>query len=155
MSSTDHKKYLKDHCRVCLQKLGRVHYACSNEQCSSLFKSCLAIDTALDKSSVHPPCICNNCYAKMKKIQGGSGLPLVVFPFTEHSENCVLCNHFDTLQKGGRPKKNRQITQSTREHLQSCAGPNLACAELSHTSLSLPQDPFHSLICSVPFVNVL
>ena len=84
MSQLDvHKKHLQQHCRVCLQKLGKVHYACSSTTCKPLLLSCMGIDTTKDRECVHPPNTCNNCYAKMKKTEAGAlSSTLISFPFS-------------------------------------------------------------------------
>jgi hypothetical protein len=127
-----HKSYLRERCRVCLQTLGRVHYSCKGEMCKPLFSHCLGIDTNLDRENVHPPSTCNNCYAKMKKIEAGTvSSTLIPFPFMEHSTRCALCKHCEKQSKGGRPRKVIKIPQSTFHHLQESAGPKVACAQLS------------------------
>ena len=133
MSQLDvHKEHLQQHCRVCLQKLGRVHYACSSTTCKPLLLSCMGIDTTQDRGCVHPQNTCNNCYAKMKKSEAGAlSSTLIPFPFREHGTACNLCTHFYKLAKGGRPRKPKKIPPSTVRHLAQCAGPKLACSEFS------------------------
>ena len=134
MSQLDvHKEHLQQHCRVCLQKLGRVHYACtSSTTCKPLLLSCMGIDTTQDRGCVHPPNTSNNCYAKIKKSEAGAlSSTLIPFPFREHGTACNLCTHFYKLAKGGRPWKPKKIPPSTVRHLAQCAGPKLACSEFS------------------------
>lgn len=101
-------------------------------QYKPLLSHCLGIDTTLDRERIHPPSTCNNCYAKMKKIDAGTtSSTLVPFPFMEHSSNCPLCTYCETQSKGGRPRKVSKIPQNALQHLRENAGPKVACPQVS------------------------
>ena len=88
-----------------LSKLGRVKHLCSGSKCSSLLIECAEINVYSD-SRIHSKHMCNNCYAKMLKVNTGSvSHSLQPFPFTEHIDGCAMCTWVQMKPKGGRPKR--------------------------------------------------
>ena len=63
------------------------------------------IDTSSDNPVVHPPKICLACYATMTNIKKRQTTTLKIWPWYEHSNDCVTCSHTLKVKKGGRKLK--------------------------------------------------
>lgn len=113
-SSKFHKEKLAIYCRICSGKLGRVSYNCSKYQ--QLLLDCLPVNVEGDKSEIHPPKLCNTCYATLRKMQAAldSGTEyrrsLEPFAWAQHSEmGCTSCQHFEVQMKGGGQNNKRVV----------------------------------------------
>ena len=143
-----HKNRLQTHCRVCLNKLGKVKHLCAANKCCSLLLG-ININVVTDSNNIHSQYVCKICYSKMLKVSAGSvSCTLHPFPFTEHIEECAMCTYVHFKEKGGRPKKHK-FEKHTHEHILSCAGPKVA-----PKSFSLATTKFYSPANSVSLTEM-
>ena len=104
-----HETILEKLCRVCgryiATKSVKTKYPCSKHQGS--LSSVFDIDVRQDSPSIHPLYFCHACKNITQK--ASTWYEHKTEPFTEwceHSDtSCKVCQHFSTLQKGGRPRK--------------------------------------------------
>ena len=102
-------------CRVCgkstITKSMKTKHLCS-EYDESLI-SVFGIDITHDSHTAHPQQFCHACKLVLHKAQSeGYKHRTVVFEeWSEHSDtSCSVCQHFESIQKGGRPKKVQHTT---------------------------------------------
>lgn len=87
----------------------RVSYACLDHQ-DSLIKA-FSVRVQEDMDTVHPVRFCMRCNSMMrKKLKSMEERKpylqsTIIFEWAKHELDCKTCNHFNILQKGGRPKK--------------------------------------------------
>ena len=124
-----------------MTKSVKVKYQCSEyrEELQTVF----GIDTCLDSSNVHPQHFCHACKNVLHRASkaGYQHKTDVFLAWDEHIEgNCSVCVHYDTVRKGGRPKKvcrtpGRPPNNSPRycaENIQAIAPPSFVLAHHTH-----------------------
>ncbi len=97
MSSDYHMLQVAKHCRVCGCKLGRVTYQCSKYK-DQLCKH-YELSVERDQEGVHPVAFCNNCWAKMRKLDKAASSGAVArthlletpFSWEEHQDDACMC----------------------------------------------------------------
>ena len=106
-----HQNQLVKHCRVCGKAVkGYAHSV--NEEHRNLL-AVAGIDTSQDSKEVHPNSFCNGCYLTLRQMQAAdlSGnvreTALRPFQWVPHQEGCLVCKHFASSEKGGRPRKRK------------------------------------------------
>ena len=75
------------------------------------------VDTTEDSPTAHPQVFCHACKIVLGKAQSEEYKhKTVVFEgWSEHDDDsCSVCQHFESLQKGGRPKKAQHMTGRPR-----------------------------------------
>ena len=115
-----HRTALERLCRVCgkstITKSLKTKHVCSeyNESLRSVF----GVDTTEDSPTAHPREFCHACQIVLRKAQSeGYKHRTVVFEgWSEHNDSCSVCQHFELLQKGGRPKKAAQHINGRPRH---------------------------------------
>ena len=102
-----HSEQLNRLCRLCGMFLGKRSYSVS-EYIVDLNKA-FNQNVHNDKKEIHPKRFCSKCYMKKRHIVKGSGYShaaqLGIFHWTEHSDDCRVCQHVSTIQKGGIKRK--------------------------------------------------
>ena len=98
-------------CRVCGKAVkGYAHSV--NEEHRNLL-AVAGIDTSQDSKEVHPNSFCNGCYLTLRQMQAAdlSGnvreTTLCPFQWVPHQEGCLVCEHFASSERGGRPRKRK------------------------------------------------
>ena len=106
MAAADmHREYLKQLCRLCGGKLNKDPVNVS--LCISKIKNVYFIDISTDLPSIHPPKICQACYVTMRNVENRKTTTcLKIYSWDNHSQDCKVCSHIESIKKGGRkPKK--------------------------------------------------
>ena len=68
------------------------------------------IDTSSDNPVVHPPKICLACYSTMINIKKRQTTTILkIWPWYEHSNDCMTCSHTLKVKKGGRKLKKPKL----------------------------------------------
>lgn len=147
-TSTDmtHITALERLCRVCgkstITKSLKTKHLCS-EYGESL-RSVFGVDITEDSPTAHPQVFCHACKIVLRKAQSeGYKHRTVVFEgWSEHDDDsCSVCQHFESVQKGGRPKRAQHTTGRPRndspryciQHIRDIAPPALMAAH--HTDV--------------------
>ena len=126
-----HKEILANHCRVCAKLLAKfkMSYRCADKavELEKVFSIVVSSDTP---PLVHPLCFCHSCYnvlaqAKKAMAQKRPYNPAIQqFTWSAHSDlDCAVCDHFQNVSSGGRPRKRkvgRPSTSSTRAAMAHC-----------------------------------
>lgn len=108
----EHKQALLNLCRLCGGNLNRSResYLCHTHK-DNIYKA-FQIDLDDDSDIIHPPRFCENCNAsiarKMKALASNSpySCSLTIVSWSNHTElDCITCEKYMTMKKGGRPKK--------------------------------------------------
>lgn len=105
-----HLTCLAKSCRICgrykSQKNNDYEYNCSDSDIRIQILSVYEVDINDDHPSIHPPKLCNNCYAKcLKKEKNPSYQPAEPLNWEIHRDECKLCEKFTDKQRGGRKRK--------------------------------------------------
>lgn len=110
----DHKKHLKNRCRVCGRKgKGYMHNKNSDKCKAVLLNAGVAVDS--DAPDIHPEVVCNSCYITLGKREVRDlGF---FFAWSPHTESCHLCSKASDESSGGRPRKRSRTTEE--EHSSS------------------------------------
>ena len=145
-----HCEQLSRVCRICanpLRKSGKKStvYKCSAKR--ELLRQ-LCIDTDQDDSTIHPTHICNICNTKLSR-PGFSISSMSAFKWTVHANSdCTVCQHFNTLRDGGRPKTStvRGRPPTAIEPLLSSAHPSFEDCQKLSLERFLP--PTHNILLS-------
>ena len=128
-----HKEVLRKHCRVCAKALARfkVSYNCADR--SDELEKTFGVVVSRDSPDVHPVSFCHGCYnvlVRSRKAREANRLytPSVEpFAWSPHTGSCTVCDHFQSVASGGRPRKQkigRPSSSSTRSaimHLHTIA----------------------------------
>ena len=138
--ATYHQNELKRFCRVCGQKISKNRVSFSCQQHADNIAKTFGVLCSDDNPDLHPPFICHGCYSIMsrskKAMKEGKQYHhgVEVFSWSSHSpDQCSVCDHFEKVSTGGRPKKSkrrhsgRPATISTRsavDHIHSIAPPS-------------------------------
>ena len=99
-----HYGQLTRHCRVCSHpfKDKAYRYACAAQK--DTFWEGIDISITTDSAEIHPPSLCNNCFAKIQKKS-----PFNVYKWEPHTApTCTICELFRSQSAGGRPKRERK-----------------------------------------------
>ena len=114
-----HAEVLEKLCRVCgkslVTKTAKTKHLCSahGESLNSVF----AVDITHDSSTVHPRYFCNACKLVLHKtrLTEYKNRTVLFAGWCEHTDDgCSLCQHFEAVRKGGRPKKSPHTTGRPR-----------------------------------------
>ena len=108
----DHSHWVQISCRVCGGRLARYKqsYDCQTSSSQAKLKA-IGISVEGDEKTVHPQKFCHGCYnvcVRMltAKEHGRDYTPtLTKFPWTEHTDSCMVCQHFERTARGGRKPK--------------------------------------------------
>ena len=110
-----HQKELKKFCRVCGERISRNRVSFSCQQHADNIAQTFELFCRDDNPDVHPPVICHGCFSIMtrskKAAEEGKQYhhSVKTFSWTSHSpDECTVCEHFEKVISGGRPKKIRR-----------------------------------------------
>ena len=109
-----------------------VSFSC--EKYADLLATTFGVHICEDSPAIHPPVMCHPCYSVLqrskKAAQSGRQFYHCVDLFN-FSSQCVVCEHFERVSSGGRPKKmpssGRPSALSVRaavDHIRSVATPS-------------------------------
>ena len=133
-----HQNELKKYCRVCGERISRNRVAFSCQDHADKIAQTFGVLCSDDNPDLHPPFICHGCYSvttrSKKATEKGRQYnhSIKVFSWTSHSpDGCAVCEHFQKVSTGGRPKKKcrnhgRPSTISIKsaiDHIRSTAPP--------------------------------
>ena len=100
-------------CRVCGRSLAtkaiKAKYPCSKYEES--LKMVFGIDTTQDSPDIHPEYFCHACknVVHRTRTEGCQHRTELFTEWCEHRDgSCNVCQHYDSLRKGGRPRKARR-----------------------------------------------
>ena len=102
-----HKRELGKLCRICGKNIPR---GAKRWEKQDRVLSCYTVDIASDSDDIHPPTICNGCYARMSRPSASRGkkhyTPAegTVTAWSPHTDSCFLCH---AKSGAGRPAKSR------------------------------------------------
>ena len=137
--ATYHLKELKKFCRVCGERISRNRVSFSCQQLADNIAQTFGVFCRDDCPDVHPPFICHGCFSVTLRSKAaaeeGKQYHHIVKPFswTGHSpDQCTICDHFEKVSTGGRPKKMRRkpgrpatiSTRSAIDYVHSIAPPS-------------------------------
>ena len=107
-----HKNELLKFCRVCGMRLSRSRVSFRCENYTNNLATTFGVQISDDRPAVHPPLMCHPCYSVLQRSKkaADSGRQfhhsVDLFDWTAHSPSqCVICEHFERVSSGGRPKK--------------------------------------------------
>ena len=104
-----HRNQLAKYCRVCGKAVKGYAHSVNTEHSDLL--AVVSIDISQDSKAVHPKTFCNSCYLTLRQMQAAdlSGhireTALCPFQWIPHQDGCTICKHFESSQRGGRPRK--------------------------------------------------
>ena len=110
-----HAEALEKLCRVCgkslVSRTVKAKHLCLayGESLRSVF----AVDITHDSSTAHPQYFCNACKIVLHKTKSKDyeHRTVVFNEWCEHrDDSCTLCQHFESIRRGGRPKKHPHTT---------------------------------------------
>ena len=155
-----HQMELLKFCRVCGKRLSRnrVSFRCQNH--ADKLATTFGLQISDDSTAVHPPLMCHPCYSVLQRSKkaADSGRQfhhsVDLFDWTPHSPSqCVVCEHFERVSSGGRPKKTpstgRPSALSVRaaiDHIRAVAPPSFFS---SHSVLRNDDSPCPDLLCGL------
>lgn len=109
----NHKAELTKHCRVCGKRFSRK--SCQknkqDDEVKYMIKQCYGISVDEDTNEVHPLGVCYGCICQMKRVMTAQNTAFFQpstspFLWKQHTDvGCIVCQHFESTSKGGRPKK--------------------------------------------------
>ena len=121
--------------------------------------SCYTVDIASDSDDVHPPTICNGCYARMSRLSASRGkkhyTPAegIVTVWSPHTDSCSLCHAKPGEGRPAKSTKNRgrptgETTNTIIAHIEESAASSVAMSVDTARICSSQVNPSH-LTCAV------
>ena len=112
----DHRDALEKLCRVCgrhvVTKSVKVKHLCAD--CVDKLETVFRISTSSDDANTHPWFFCHSCKIVLLKASSTAKSyqhrTIVFGEWCSHNEgSCSVCQHYQMLQQGGRPKKVKRM----------------------------------------------
>ena len=121
--------------------------------------SCYTVDIASDSDDIHPPTICNGCYARMSRLSVSRGknhyTPAegIVTVWSPHTDSCFVCHAKSGVGRPAKSTKNRgrppgETTNTIIAHIRVSAAPSVAMSVDTARICSSQVNPSH-LTCAM------
>ena len=110
------------YCRVCEERISRNRVTFSCQDHADKIAQTFGVLCSDDNPDLHP-FICHGCYGvttrSKKAMEDRQYHHSKVFSWTRHSpDGCALCEHFQKVSTGGRPKKKSELKRRMRWYRQ-------------------------------------
>ena len=155
----DHKRELVKLCRICGKNIPRGAKRWEKQKKRDLVLSCYTVDIASDSDDIHPPTICNGCYARMSRLSVSRGknhyTPAegIVTVWSPHTDSCFVCHAKSGVGRPAKSTKNRgrppgETTNTIIAHIRVSAAPSVAMSVDTARICSSQVNPSH-LTCAM------
>lgn len=103
----EHKKCLKNLCRVCGRKATTRKHNKQKDPCKSVLLKVYGLSVDTESDDIYPPEVCNSCFLVLRRasIEGDSAPILSHHIWSPHTDSCQLCL---ARCSGGRPRKRKR-----------------------------------------------
>lgn len=133
-----HCEELQKFCRVCGKRLSRNRVNFNCQQHADILASTFGFLISDDNPEIHPKLLCHGCYSVLRRSKKAAETrsqyqpSINLFKWTAHSlSQCEMCQHFQQVSCGGRPKKTRNTGRppsvsfrTAIDHIRSIAPPS-------------------------------